>query len=122
MPQLFFTSGIPGPQETGVGESVSAWPSELEVASSIPVSFHRRLFRLSSDPCSYVGLNTCAKRSVDGKKKLYVSVKSPSAKALIGLLGDTVNCIKKLTQIKSTVGFSGDGKTGVLGEKPFGAE
>ena len=46
------------------------------------------------------------------------------------LIGDTVkhksNQIKsyliKLNQIKSNVGFCGEGKTGVPGEKPLGAK
>ena len=36
--------------EKDVAQSVNARPSEIEVDRSIPVSFHRYLFRLSSDP------------------------------------------------------------------------
>ena len=39
--------------EAGVSQSVSASPSELEDASTMSVSFDRRLFLLSSDPCCY---------------------------------------------------------------------
>ena len=35
------------------------------------------------------------------------------------LIGETVN---QINQIKSNVGFWGEGKTGVPGEKPLGAE
>ena len=43
---------VPDRTETGVAQSVSEQPSVLKVTSSIPVSFDRRLFQLSSDPCS----------------------------------------------------------------------